>query len=71
MPTWPAFWAIKIEIDFKYVNIIDKMKGNSNHAFQDFLVLTAFIVHRRKAKLDLGFDSLLLNCDTRPFRPSR
>jgi hypothetical protein len=46
--------AIKIEIDFKYVNIVDKMKGNSNHAFQDFL-LTAFPVYLLESQAELGF----------------
>jgi hypothetical protein len=62
---------MKIEIDFKYVNIIGRMKDNSNHAFQDFLVLNAFIVHRRKAKLDLGFEGLLLNFYATPVRFAR
>jgi len=45
---------MKIEIDFKYVNIIGRMKDNSNHAFQDFL-LSAFPVHLLENQAEPGF----------------
>jgi hypothetical protein len=46
------------------------MKDNSNHVFHEFLP-TAFTVHLGKAKLNLGFESLLLNFYATPVHFAR